>query len=511
MKRKVPPKVNLFSDANPGAFAAVLALAGAYLVSLLGLPFGPLSFGQALIEILPGWVSIPIIEALKHLAQPLLILGVLASFVIAGGVSSVLETRSSVRTRYLGTFIGVLPWALTVILAQMFAPRAVPWLSNLVDCALGAAIFLTRVALKVPPSVSYGPDLMRRRLLLSSAAVLTTLALVGSGLGALAQGTRSRGAGVVRGVRRLMYADVVTAPDPNLEGVRITPRLTSTADHYTVDTTLTKPFVDVASWTLSIEGNVERPYVLTYEELLDLPAYEYVHTLECISNEVGGELISTSVWTGVRLKDLLERAGVKDSSNKIILQSVDGYTDSITLAKALDERCLVAYLMNETTLPQDHGFPVRVLVPDIYGMKNVKWLSSIRATPLDYKGYWMIRGWDDMANVRTNTRIDSPQGTLNWSGQSVRIAGIAFAGQRGVKRVEVSTNGGVSWLEARREQPPGKLAWTRWYVDWQPSSKGRYALQARATDGMGALETANNAPPFPKGATGYSKQAITLT
>ena len=144
-----------------------------------------------------------------------------------------------------------------------------------------------------------------------------------------------------------------------------------------MDTTLVKPRVDVASWALEIKGQVESPFSITYDQLLDLEAVEQAHTLECISNYVGGDLISTAVWTGVPLRDLSNRAQVKATAYDVVFTSVDGYTDSIPIAKAMEERTLVAYLMNGKTVPQDHGYPARMLVPNIYGMKNVKWMRTI--------------------------------------------------------------------------------------------------------------------------------------
>ena len=217
----------------------------------------------------------------------------------------------------------------------------------------------------------------------------------------------------------------------------LTPRITSNADHYTVDTTLIKPSVELGKWSLEVGGAVESPFSLSYDELLDLEAVEQLKTLECISNEVGGDLISTALWTGVPLRDLLARAQPKPATYDVKLTSVDGYTDSIRIEKAMEPDTIVAYLMNGVTIPQDHGYPARLLVPNIYGMKNVKWLKSIECVTFDYLGYWMERGWSDLAVVNTNTRIDTPSRAVKWDGTSkVLIAGIAFAGARGIAKVE---------------------------------------------------------------------------
>jgi DMSO/TMAO reductase YedYZ molybdopterin-dependent catalytic subunit len=283
----------------------------------------------------------------------------------------------------------------------------------------------------------------------------------------------------------------------------ITPRITSNEDHYTVDTTLVKPRVDIADWRLEIKGEVETPFSLTYDQLLDLEAVEQLHTLECISNYVGGELISTALWTGVPLRDLLARAGVRPSAIDVAFTSVDGYTDSITIAKAMEERTLVAYLMNGKTVPQDHGYPARMLVPNIYGMKNVKWIRTIDVVKHDFLGYWMQQGWSDSAVVNTNTRIDVPGRNVRWTGEPITVGGIAFAGSRGISKVEVSTDGAKTWAPANLETPAGGLTWRRWTFAWTPSGTGTHKLAARSTDGAGNTETPVGRDPYPNGATGY--------
>jgi DMSO/TMAO reductase YedYZ molybdopterin-dependent catalytic subunit len=169
----------------------------------------------------------------------------------------------------------------------------------------------------------------------------------------------------------------------------------------------------------------------------------------------------------------------------------------------MEPETLLVYLMNGNTLPQDHGYPVRVLVPNIYGMKNVKWLRSIEVAAFDKLGYWQEQGWSDGAVVNTGARIDLPARTLRWSGGEVTIAGIAFAGARGISKVELSFDGGRSWQAAKLEAAAGPLTWRRWSTRWTPPNTGTHTLQARATDGRGDTETPVSRQPFPNGATGY--------
>jgi hypothetical protein len=259
-----------------------------------------------------------------------------------------------------------------------------------------------------------------------------------------------------------------------------------------------------------VVGNVEHPFTLSYDQLLDLDAIEQVRTLECISNPVGGDLISTAVWTGVRMRDLLARAQPKASSYDVVLTSVDGYQDSFPIAKAMEPDTFLAYLMNGKTLPQEHGYPVRALVPNIYGMKNVKWLTEIKVETFDFKGYWQEQGWDDTATVNTNARIDVPGSTVRWSGGEVSIAGIAFAGSRGIQKVEVSLDQGKTWSDATLETPAGPITWVRWVVRWTPAGPGPATLWARATDGRGDVQTPVLREPYPDGATGYDRVNLSV-
>ncbi|HEX9494852.1 MAG TPA: molybdopterin-dependent oxidoreductase, partial [Candidatus Limnocylindria bacterium] len=345
------------------------------------------------------------------------------------------------------------------------------------------------------------------------AAVSAAVALASLGGGAAVRGLAKRAEGLPFVARRLRSRATPPAALETFQTIpALTPQVTSNADHYTVDTTLIKPAVDVTKWSLDIGGSVESPFSLSYDELLDLEAVEQLKTLECISNEVGGELISTALWTGVPLRDLLARAKPKAETYDVKLTSVDGYTDSVRLEKALEPDTIVAYLMNGFTIPQDHGYPARLLVPNIYGMKNVKWLKSIECVTFDYQGYWMERGWSDSAIVNTNTRIDTPSRAVKWDGTGrVPIAGIAFAGAREIAKVEVSTDGGKSFTTAELEPALGPLTWVRWKLDWTPPGTGKFTLVSRATDRTGALETEVRREPFPNGATGWDKVDVVVT
>jgi DMSO/TMAO reductase YedYZ molybdopterin-dependent catalytic subunit len=494
-----------------GALAMFFALDVAFLLSLAGMPFVADSLGQAIIDVLPGWISIPLIDALHQWAKILLVVGVLALFFIDGAVTGALATSPKRRTA-LVVGVGVLPWAAAFLLARIFAPQRIEPVTSLIDAAAGAAVFLATLAYILPSAERSAPPVaIGRRALLGTAAIAGALAIVSLPLSRLtAVGAGGLG-GVTTTARRLRSRVDIPAADPQVDALPgITPRITRNEDHYTVDTTLVKPRVVIDEWRLDIKGEVQSPFSLTYDQLLDLEAVEQLHTLECISNYVGGDLISTALWTGVPLKDLLNRAQVKSSAYDVVFTSVDGYTDSIPIAKAMEDRTLVAYLMNGKTVPQDHGYPARMLVPNIYGMKNVKWIRSVEVVSFDFVGYWQGQGWSDSANINTNARIDLPGRSVQWSGGPVTVAGIAFAGARGISKVELSTDGGKSWGSATLETPLGALTWVRWTYAWTPSGTGPAKLIVRATDGSGNTETPVGRPPYPDGATGYDSLDVTV-
>jgi len=503
---------------NAGALAASVAMAFALLVTFLlsraGLPFPPVALGQAIIEALPGWMSVPLIELLGFWAQRLLVLAVLALYLGAGAVTGALAAAPPVRTR-LVVAVGATPWVATVVLAELLAGAKVDLGADLAASGVGAAVFFAAAGwLLAADRVATETTLGRRRAFFAAVGAAAVVAFASTLVGGAARAARAKAEPIALAIRRLRTREEVVPGDAAFDAVsRLTPRLTRNEDHYTVDTALIKPRVGAKTWTLEVGGAVVRPYRITYEELLHMEAVERPHTLECISNEIGGDLISTAVWSGVPMADLLARAAPKETAYDVVMTSVDGYSDSIRVAKALDPDTLVAYLMNGVTLPEEHGYPARVLIPGIYGMKNVKWLARIDVAEHDYLGYWMERGWSDVAAYHTHVRIDTPA-RVETPGSvrgSVTIAGIAFAGQRGIARVEVSTDDERTWGEAVLEAAPGRHTWRRWRYEWTPPGTGRYRLVARATDGQGTPQTRVRRPPFPDGSSGYHAVEVNVS
>jgi DMSO/TMAO reductase YedYZ molybdopterin-dependent catalytic subunit len=229
---------------------------------------------------------------------------------------------------------------------------------------------------------------------------------------------------------------------------------------------------------------------------------EQFTTLECISNPVGGDLISNAKWTGVRLADLLDRAGVKPSVIEVVSRSISGYSDSIPIADAMRPDTLVVIGMNGMTLPRAHGFPARLLAPGHYGMKQPKWLMSIETVDRPYQGYWETRGWVKAAIVKTMSRIDA---TVQTAG-AWEVAGVAFAGDRGVAMVEVSIDGGTNWAQAELETAISAETWRRWRYPFDRSKAT--LLLVRATDGDGVAQISTPADPHPSGASGYQQVSL---
>jgi hypothetical protein len=258
----------------------------------------------------------------------------------------------------------------------------------------------------------------------------------------------------------------------------------------------------VSTWRLQIDGLVERPATYAFADITALPSYSDYYTLQCISNEVGGDLWGNAHWKGVRLVDLLSRAGLKPGIRKVVFHADDGYTDSIALDVALRADALLAYEMNGQPLTKAHGYPARLLIPGIYGMKNVKWITRIELVDYDFKGYWMQRGWGDQAPYQTSTRIDTPKSRAGMPAGQVTLAGVSFAGVRGIDKVEVSADGGNTWEPATMKPSLSQNAWNLWVFS-KSFEPGTHTIKARAVDGTGEVQTFLEQDTLPDGATGY--------
>lgn len=288
-----------------------------------------------------------------------------------------------------------------------------------------------------------------------------------------------------------------------------TPEVTAAANFYYVSKNLAgDPTINGQDWRLAVTGMVEKPYTLTYAQLRALPQVTQYHTLECISNEVGGDLMSNGYFTGVSLADALNAAGIQQGASTMIFKAADGYSDSLHLAQALDERSLIVYLLDGQPLPTAHGFPARLLIPGLYGMKNGKWLTELSLAAGAYDGYWEQRGWTREAVVKMTSRIDTPHDGDLLVARPMSVAGVAYASDQGIARVDVSVDAGKTWTPAKLRRPLGALAWTLWEYPWTPTP-GTHTLLVRAIDPRGIVQSYYPAPPLPDGASGYHTISVT--
>ncbi len=273
----------------------------------------------------------------------------------------------------------------------------------------------------------------------------------------------------------------------------------------------TPPFVPAEQWALSIRGQVNTPFTITYPQLLAQPNVSEIVTLECVGNGIAGEAIGTAAWEGVRLKTLLDQAGVGTQAYDVVFHAADGYSDSLPIERAMMDDMLIAYRMNGVPLPLGHGFPARIIAPGHYGMKHVQWLTSIELLPKDYQGYYQQKGWSDEAIVKTMSWITNPQtGDTLRIRRPMTIKGFAFAGSRNIRQVEISTNGGETWEPARLAPALSPYSWVLWSYDWTPSNPGDVRILVRATDGAGDLQTALEQKPFPDGASGLPETIVAI-
>jgi hypothetical protein len=259
-----------------------------------------------------------------------------------------------------------------------------------------------------------------------------------------------------------------------------------------------------------VDGMVEQPLSLTVDDLRAFPAVSQVITLECISNPVGGDLISTSRWTGARMSDVLQRAGMLPTAVEAYVTAADGFYESIAMSDITDPRTLLVYDMNGEPLSSEHGFPLRVYIPNRHGMKQPKWIERIEIIDRRGPGYWVDRGWDAEAIVHTTSVVDAVDKTEAEAGSpTVPVGGIAYAGARGISKVEVQIDDGP-WVEAELRVPTlSPLSWVQWRYDWSYAS-GRHTISVRAYDGKGDLQVVERRPPSPSGATGIDSLIVDL-
>jgi DMSO/TMAO reductase YedYZ molybdopterin-dependent catalytic subunit len=532
-----PPSRSLrIASAGAGILAAGAGLATAELIAGLvaGAPSALIAIGDLVIDLQPPGAKDVVVGLFgtndKAALDLLVLVGALAIAAALGMVG---------RRRPVTAALGVVALGGLVAFAALREPLVDPLLA-VVAPALGTLVALGVLGLllgalePLAPRAGEGadpgrpatrplvgqpalptrpmPDWDRRRFLRLGA----TVAVGSVALGALGRSLLTSAAATARPVppalARVLAPAPALAPGSSLDVPGITPIVMPAERFYRIDTALLTPRVDVATWTLRISGMVERELSLTYDELVGLPTLEQYVTIACVSNVVGGDLVGNALWSGVHLRDVLGLAGVRAAATQLVGRSVDGFTVGFPTAWAMDQARdpMIALGMNGQPLPPEHGSPARLIVPGLYGyVSATKWLAEIELTTLEaFDAYWVRLGWAKEAPILTQSRIDLPRDGARLPAGSATIAGVAWAPDRGISAVELRIDGGP-WQAATISTPISRATWVQWRTTWS-ATPGSHTLEVRATDGTGAVQTAEVSPPAPDGARGHHRITVTV-
>src|SRR3954454_2809288 len=504
-----------------GMVAAALALATGELVAAFvpGAVSPLVAVGAAVIDFAPPG-SKDFMVALFGTNDKLVLLIVVGLAVLAFGAGIGLLGRRSTTAAGAGIIVltGIGAFAALRDPASSMTPVLASWAPQSVVGYIGLTTLLG--AAQPRPAVGRagreGPATTRRRFLAWTGG-LGVLAIAAGGLGRSMLNARAANTAAAD-------ADIppATSPVPSIgtdDGLAvpgITPLVMPNDQFYRIDTALLVPSVDIRSWQLRVHGMVDKEVALTFDELVAVPLVERYVTIACVSNEVGGDLVGNAKWTGVRLTDVLEMAGVQAGATQIVPRSVDGWTAGFptTWVTAPDgpRDALIAVKMNDEPLPVEHGFPVRLIVPGLYGyVSATKWLAELELTTLEaFDAYWVPRGWAKEAPILTQSRIDVPRGGSQVAAGLVQVAGVAWAPDRGISKVEVQVDDG-DWRAATLSTAAfGPQTWVQWKYAWQ-ATQGGHAIKVRATDGTGAVQDERVTPPPPDGARGYHSISVDVT
>jgi DMSO/TMAO reductase YedYZ molybdopterin-dependent catalytic subunit len=461
---------------------------------------------EAIADVTPGRLAEAAIAAVGTWDKPLLTGGVVVGLLALSALAGHLARRAAWRGRLLFAAMGGL--ALAAVLGPGGGAS-----SAVVAVVAGTLTWLVVLPVLVPATraAGWGDEAsgLDRRAFLKRAGVVGAATVV-LGAGAQLFGRRRRLVEAARSRLRLPLSRGTVPEGADLGLTDLTPWRTPNADFYRIDTAFAVPTVDVDTWRLRIHGMVENEITLTFEDLLDRQQTEAWVTLCCVSNPVGGDLIGNAWWSGVRIADLLAEARPTEGADAVLQTSEDGWTCGTPLAALTDERdALLAVGMNGEPLPLEHGFPVRMVVPGLYGFVSAtKWLVDLEVTRFaDFEAYWTQRSWAEEAPVRTQSRIDVPGGNHRADAGTLRVGGVAWAQHVGIERVEVQLDGG-GWTEMELARVPNEDTWVQWSGE-VTVDPGVHTLAVRATDRSGYTQTGVRRDVVPDGATGWHSVEFT--
>lgn len=526
--RSSEPRSATALGAVAGLVAAVVAVGTAELIAALDRSWRSpvLDVGDRVVDHVPPFVKAFAIDTFGTNDKPALLVGI--GVVVA--MYAIVIGALAFRVRFAVGVVGILLFGLVgvwAVLSRRTGADPADVAPTVVACALGVVALVIAHRASRPllvPSVTVGephqpaPDpLTGRRDVVRAATALGVLVFVGGSAGALGRAVARRfSVAESRANLRLPSAGTTLPPAPSgvevgVDGVA--PFFTPNSTFYRIDTALTVPQVPTEDYELTVSGLVDRPLRLSFEDLTDREVVEHDITLTCVSNTIGGELVGNARWLGVRLDDLLADAAVRVGADQVVGRSVDGYTCGFPLEAATDGRnALVAFGMNGEPLPLEHGFPVRLVVPGLYGYSSAtKWLTEIEVTRFDsFRQYWVPRGYADRAPIKLMSRIDSIDGlgALVRSPDGVAaIGGVAWAQTRGIGGVEVQVDDG-DWQPAELGVALNDDTWRQWAYRWRPAMTGRTSIRCRAIDRDGVIQTAERSEPLPDGASGHHQVVV---
>jgi DMSO/TMAO reductase YedYZ molybdopterin-dependent catalytic subunit len=497
-----------------GAVATLAALGVSELLAgiLPGATSLVASVGQVVIDLQPAGAKDLVVSLFGTNDKLALESFVIVVALVIGALLGVLARR-----RYALASLGFAAFGVLGFIAALGDPLANPAIVAASSAvAVGVALWILGWLLGPRTSSSAVvamPDWSRRSFLLRTGAIGAGALIAGIGGRRLLE--RQRVAPAATSAAIPPASDTVPAltTGTDLAGSipDLTPIVVPNDRFYRIDTALLTPTVDTAEWNLRIHGLVERETILTWDELVHLPMFEQYVTISCVSNEVGGKLVGNAKWTGVRLRDVLAIAGVQASATQLVGRSVDKWTAGMPMAWVMDpsREPMIAVKMNDDALPPIHGYPARLIVPGLYGyVSATKWLSELELTTWEaFDGYWVPLGWSKEGPILTQSRIDTPRGGSTVSGR-VAIAGVAWAPDRGVTKVEVRIDDDV-WQEARLSTPISDATWVQWVLEWDTVQPREHIITVRATDGNGETQTEQPTRPAPDGARGWDSITVT--